>query len=148
MFGCESLHLFPLAAGWRLSEDSYARFLSLQVVPGRSAGVAGRSNQDGWSGRVLRWLVWGPQEVSTGRQDALGVPQDSSAPRSKARVRQWCSGDCATHLWRLSQANHSSTILRGSERMATWPAPSEPQDIIGRLLVGMQRTCSGRKFPL
>ena len=33
MFGCRSLHLFWSAVGWSFSEDSYARFLS--VNPGR-----------------------------------------------------------------------------------------------------------------
>jgi hypothetical protein len=32
MFVCESLHLFPLAAGWSLSEDSYIRFLSVSIT--------------------------------------------------------------------------------------------------------------------
>ena len=32
LFGCESLHLFPLAVGWSLSEDSYARFLSGSIT--------------------------------------------------------------------------------------------------------------------
>ena len=29
---CKTLHLFPLAAGWSLSEDSYARFLSASIT--------------------------------------------------------------------------------------------------------------------
>jgi hypothetical protein len=32
MFGYGSLHLFPLAAGWYLSVDSYARFLSASIT--------------------------------------------------------------------------------------------------------------------
>ena len=32
MFGCGSLHLFPLTAGWSLSEDSYARILSTRIT--------------------------------------------------------------------------------------------------------------------
>ena len=32
MFGCESLHLFLSAAGWSLSEDSYARLLSASIT--------------------------------------------------------------------------------------------------------------------
>ena len=32
MFGCESLHLFPLAALWSLSEVRYARLLSASIT--------------------------------------------------------------------------------------------------------------------
>jgi hypothetical protein len=32
MFGCGSLHLVQSAAGWILSEDSYARFLSASIA--------------------------------------------------------------------------------------------------------------------
>ena len=32
MFGCESLHLFQSAAGWSLSEDSYARLLFVSIT--------------------------------------------------------------------------------------------------------------------
>jgi hypothetical protein len=31
-FGCKSLHVFPLSAGWSFPEDSYARFLSLLAM--------------------------------------------------------------------------------------------------------------------
>jgi hypothetical protein len=32
MFGCRSLHVFPLATGWSLSEDSYAGLLSASII--------------------------------------------------------------------------------------------------------------------
>jgi hypothetical protein len=32
MFGCGSLYLFPLAAGWSPSEDSYTRILSASIT--------------------------------------------------------------------------------------------------------------------
>jgi hypothetical protein len=32
MFGYEFLHLFPLAARWSYSEDSYVRFLSARIT--------------------------------------------------------------------------------------------------------------------
>ena len=32
MFGCEFLHVLPLAASWNFSEDSYAKFLSVSVI--------------------------------------------------------------------------------------------------------------------
>ena len=32
MFGCASLHVFQSAAGWILSEDSYARLLSTCIT--------------------------------------------------------------------------------------------------------------------
>jgi hypothetical protein len=32
MFSCGSLHLFPLTAGWSLSEDSYARLLPASIT--------------------------------------------------------------------------------------------------------------------
>jgi hypothetical protein len=32
MLGCGSLPLFPLTAGWSLSEDSYARILSARIT--------------------------------------------------------------------------------------------------------------------
>ena len=31
MFGCESLHLLQIAAGWSLSEDSYARYQTASI---------------------------------------------------------------------------------------------------------------------
>ena len=32
VIGYESLHLFLLAAGWNLSKDSYARFLTVSII--------------------------------------------------------------------------------------------------------------------
>ena len=52
LFGYESLHLLPLAAGWRLSEDSYARFLSLQAV---SLGVLQGSSRQRIESKARQW---------------------------------------------------------------------------------------------
>ena len=35
MIGCGSLHLFQSGAGWRLSEDSYAKLLSASITKDR-----------------------------------------------------------------------------------------------------------------
>lgn len=52
---------------------------------------------------VSSWLVLGSLNISSGRQDVLGIPQGSSGLRSKARANNGAQGTSQfTHLYRLS----------------------------------------------
>jgi hypothetical protein len=56
MFGCGSLHLFTLAARWSLSEDSYARLLSVTITVSLIASGIGSCPWDGSQfGAVISW---------------------------------------------------------------------------------------------
>jgi hypothetical protein len=56
LFGCGSLHLFPSAAGWNLSGDSYVRLLSASITVSIVSGIGSLPWNGFQVGPVICWL--------------------------------------------------------------------------------------------
>jgi len=110
---------------------------------------AGCPRQTSWGGQLIQlgWVVrWGSKVVSFGASEGFHREEScKTLPDRGARLELDNGAQGTTPL--TSAGCPRRTILKGSERMVTWPAPPEPQIIIGCPLVGVPLACSGRKFP-